>query len=105
MEKENYYFALPVQKDRLRISEGEEGDYVLIRQQWWADEERKGVVWESGRGWEAVDFTRGADGEVKFDNPARKVIGEDPAGKLKGYVVSVLRPTSPASGLSVPSPP
>ena len=93
----NYYFALPLQKDRLRIPEGETGDYMLIRQQWRADEEELGVIWESGRGWEAVNFTRGSDGEFRFDSPARKVIGGDPTGKLKGYVVAVLRPAPSTS--------
>ncbi|MBE9472776.1 MAG: hypothetical protein IMY75_11795, partial [Chloroflexi bacterium] len=68
------------------------GDYVLIRQQWWIDEEKAGVVWEPGSGWVAVDFKRGHGGKIKIYPHSRKIIGGDPAGKVKGYVIALLKP-------------
>ncbi len=97
IEEKSYYFVLPVWEQEWQLSKSQVGDYVLVRQQWQVEEEKKGVVWESGRGWEAVDFTREDDGEITFDSPARKVIGGDPAGKLKGYIVAGLKPISSAS--------
>jgi hypothetical protein len=97
IENGNYHFALPVWEKEWQFSKSQVGDYVLVRQQWQVDEEKKGVVWKSGRGWEAVDFTREDDGEITFDNPTRQTIGGNPAGKLKGYIVAGLKPISSAS--------
>lgn len=101
IEEGNYHFALPVWEQEWQLSKSQVGDYVLVRQQWQVDEEKKGVVWESGRGWEAVDFTREDDEGIKFNSPNRKVIGGDPAGKLKGYIVADLKPISSAPQPSV----
>jgi tetratricopeptide (TPR) repeat protein len=94
IEEGNYHFALPVWEREWQLSKSQRGDYVLVRQQWQMDKEKKGVLWEAERGWVAVNFTRGSDGKVKFDNPAREIIGGDPAGKLKGYIVTLLKPSS-----------
>jgi tetratricopeptide (TPR) repeat protein len=89
-----YHFALPVGKREWQLSKSQRGGYVFVRQQWQMDKEKKGVLWEAEGGWVAVNFTRGSDGKVKFDNPAREIIGGDPAGKLKGYIVTLLKPSS-----------
>jgi len=91
------YFTLPVPEDGWAVPEAQAGDYVLIRQQWWIDEEKAGVVWEPGSGWGAVDFKRGRDGRIRFYRRPAKVIGGalpppgDPAGKVKGYVIALLK--------------
>jgi hypothetical protein len=92
------YFALPVPEGGWAVPEARVGDYALIRQQWWIDEEKAGVVWEPGRGWVAVDFKRGHGGRIRFHRRPAKVIGGalplpgDPAGKVKGYVIALLKP-------------
>lgn len=90
----NYYFALPVPEDHWALPETRVGDYVFIRQQWLADEESVGVMWEPGLGWSAGDFRREPDGSIKFlYRPARITGGKhDPTNSLKGYVIGLLRP-------------
>jgi len=94
----NYYFALPVPEDRWAVPETRTGDYVFIRQQWLVDEESMGVVWEPGSGWGAVDFRRECDDKVRFYHRYPKIIGGvkskpgDPAGKVKGYIIALLKP-------------
>lgn len=91
------YFALPV-KDEWAVPGAQVDDYVLIRQQWWVNEERVGVVWEPGSGWMAVDFKRGSGGKVRSHPRSPKIIGGgepapvDPAGKAKGYIIALLKP-------------
>jgi hypothetical protein len=92
------YFALPVLEDEWAVPEARAGDYVLVRQQWLVDEGKAGVVWEPGSGWIAVDFKRGRDDKIRFYRRPAKVIGSamptpgDPAGKVKGYVIALLKP-------------
>lgn len=92
------YFALPVLENGWAVPEAQVGDYVLIRQQWLVDEEKAGVVWEPGSGWVAVDFKRGRDSKIRFHHRPAKVIGDaahipgNPAGKVKGYVIALLKP-------------
>ena len=92
------YFALRVPEDEWAIPEAQVGDYVIVRQQWLVDEEKAGVVWEPGSGWVAVNFKRERDGKIRFYRRPAKVIGGalptpgDPAGKVKGYVIALLKP-------------
>ncbi|MDY6876956.1 MAG: tetratricopeptide repeat protein [Chloroflexota bacterium] len=92
------HFALPVPEDGWAVPEARVGDYVLIRQQWWVDEEKAGVVWEPGSGWGAGDFKRGRDGRIRFHHRPPQVIGGAPStpgdltGKPKGYIIALLKP-------------
>lgn len=101
-----YHFALPVRKEDCAVLESQVGDYAFIRQQWQVEEQtaegrkeeeesRPGVVWEPGDGWFMGNFKREPDGTITFVSPSPKIIGGDPAGKLKGYITALLRPGPP----------
>lgn len=93
-----YHFGVSVLKDQWAILESQAGDLALIRQQWRVDQERMGIVWQPGDGWVAVGFKRGRDGKIRFYPRHPETIGElkstpgDPEGKLKGYIVALLKP-------------
>lgn len=100
-KESHYYFALRVPEDQWAISESSVGDYVFLRQQWQIkidrDEKKTGVVWIPETGWVDVDFKRGRDGQIKFYYRRPQIIGKftppgDPAGKMKGYVITLLKP-------------
>jgi hypothetical protein len=89
-------FTLPVQRDEWPVPEARIGDYVLIHQIWLVDKEKVGVVWEPDSGWIAVDFKRGPDDEFRFHPRPVRVIGGrppsgDPTGRIKGYVIALLK--------------
>jgi hypothetical protein len=90
----NYHFALPVRKDHWALPAARIGDYVFVRQQWSADEESVGVIWEPGLGWCAGDFRREPDGSIRFLHRPGKIIGgkHDPTNSLKGYIIGLLSP-------------
>ncbi len=93
----HYYFALPVPKKHWAVSDAQVGDYVLVRQQWRVEKERLGVVWEPGSGWCEVNFKCDNDGKMRFHHPHPQIIGDitppgDPRGKVKGYIIALLKP-------------
>lgn len=97
-KKDNYYFAIQVENNKLVVPGARPKDYLLIRQQWdiqgQTEEIKLGVIWQANVGWFAVDFVRESD-KVKFYRRyvGRTTIGADtdPSGKIKGYVVAVLK--------------
>jgi hypothetical protein len=121
-----YCFALPIQEPSPAFPAAQEGDYVVVRLQWRLDEgELKtvwspGVMWVSGEGeegswWEMGDFTLSSSGRIWFypSSSKARVIGDsdipvkggpprDPAGKIKGYIIGLLKPEAqgpePAGG-------
>ncbi len=95
----NYYFALPMQEDRLVITDAQAGSYLLVRQQWKAVQGSVGIVWLRGSGWVAADF-KFEEGGIRFYPRRPTIIGGaqsapgDPDAVLKGYITALLKPGS-----------
>ncbi len=93
------YFVLPVLEDGWVVPEARVGDYVLVRKEWMMTRGGSGVVWESASGWSEVEFRRGPDGKIRFYRHPPKIIGgaalapgDDPVGKVRGYIIALLKP-------------
>ncbi|MCX7681652.1 MAG: tetratricopeptide repeat protein [Anaerolineae bacterium] len=94
-DKAYYYFALPAGElaPVLKVSAS---SFLLFRQQWKAQQEGAGIVWQRGSGWVAVEFRRERDG-FRFYPRRPVILGDekpipgDAGAMLKGYAVALLK--------------
>jgi tetratricopeptide (TPR) repeat protein len=94
-ENHYFYFAVLVPENQWAFPEAEVNDYVLIRQRWFVDEEKEGILgppgllWEPGSGWVLVNFRRESDGNIQFHYSPYIIGGPN---KLKGFIVALVKP-------------
>jgi hypothetical protein len=94
-ENRYFYFAVPVPERAWAFPEAQANDYVLIRQRWFVDEEKEGILespiflWKPGSGWIPVKSGHESRGSDRFRSRPYIIGGSN---QLTGFRVALLKP-------------